>query len=417
MNNKFLFFSFVLLLLSLPISVSADEEINDDSFSEIQIQEAIETSSNITDVPDINARHSVVIDRKSKQILYGKKETEKCKMASTTKIMTAIVVLENSNLSDIVTISKKSANIGGSRLGLSTNDKITVENLLYGLLLCSGNDAAVALAEHVGGSVEGFADLMNKKVLELNLCATNFVTPHGLDNDDHYTNAYELAIITDYALQNQIFKKIVGTKNYTIILNGYPKNISNTNELLGNLSGVYGVKTGFTNGANRCLVTCCKRADLDIICVVLGCDTKKFRTQDSIKLINYIFNNYLVVNIENIIDNNFNTWKMLHTNSFTVNKGIYQILDMNLNKKSLPYSFMAIKKSDLDNISTNITINSYLKAPIFTNDIIGNLSFSINNTSYFTINIVSSLDVPKKNTFFYFFHIFCNYSNYFKSGI
>ena len=121
-----------------------------------------------------------------------------------------------------------------------------------------GNDAAVALAEHVAGSVPEFANIMNKKVEELNLKDTHFVTPHGLDEEEHYTTAYELAKIADYALNIEEIEKIVKTKTYTVSINGYSKNITNTNELLGYLEGVYGVKTGFTNGANRCLVTSVK---------------------------------------------------------------------------------------------------------------------------------------------------------------
>ena len=111
--------------------------------------------------------------------------------------------------------------------------------------------------------------MMNSKAKELGLKNTNFESPHGLDSDEHYTTAYELAILSDYALKNKTFSQIVGTKNYTVTINGYPKTLSNTNELLGNLNGVYGIKTGFTNGANRCLVTSCKRNEMDIICVVL----------------------------------------------------------------------------------------------------------------------------------------------------
>ena len=188
---------------------------------------------------------------------------------STTKIMTATIIIENCDLSQSVTVSKKAASTGGSRLGLKTNDKITIKDLLYGLLLCSGNDAAVALAETAGGDIQGFSKLMNNKAKALGLKNTNFESPHGLDSDGHYTTAYELAILSDYALKNKTFLEIVGTKNYTVTINGYPKTLSNTNELLGNLNGIYGVKTGFTNGANRCLVTSCKRNDMDIICVVL----------------------------------------------------------------------------------------------------------------------------------------------------
>ncbi len=200
---------------------------------------------------------------------------------------------------------KNQLGTGGSRLGLSTNDKITVENLLYGLMMVSGNDAAVALAEFIGGDIDNFASLMNEKAKILGLTSTHFTSPHGLDNDEHYTSAYDLAILTDYALQNKTFSKIVKTQNYTVYINNQPKQLNNTNELLGYLDGVYGVKTGFTNGANRCLVTACKRSDLDIICIVLGCDTKKDRTKDSINLINYVFDNFSMINIKNLIQKEF----------------------------------------------------------------------------------------------------------------
>ena len=167
--------------------------------------------------------------------------------------------------------------------------------------MVSGNDAAVALAEYVGNDLDGFSLLMNSKAKELNLLSTHFVSPHGLDHENHYTTAYELAKLTDYALQNEVFSKIVNTDTYTININNSPKNLHNTNELLGYIDGVYGVKTGFTNGANRCLVSACKRNNIDVISIVLGCDTKKDRTLDSINLINYTFENYESVNIKEII--------------------------------------------------------------------------------------------------------------------
>ena len=139
---------------------------------------------------------------------------------------------------------------------------------------------------------------MNDKAKQLGLTSTHFVTPHGLDNYEHYTTAYELALLTDYALKNKTFSNIVGTKSHTIQINNSYKSLSNTNELLGNFEGVYGVKTGFTNGANRCLVTAVKRNNLDLICRVLGADTKKDRTQDSIKLIEYAYKNFELINIK-----------------------------------------------------------------------------------------------------------------------
>lgn len=397
----FIFFSIILFILVVPTSGFSDDLLIDD-YLEFENNYLFNVSAPIDGIPDINARRAIVIDRCSNQILFGKNETEKCKMASTTKIMTCLIVLENSSLEDIVKISLKAASTGGSRLGLSTNDTITVKDLLYGLMLCSGNDAAVALAEYISGSVEDFSKLMNEKALNLGLSSTHFVTPHGLDDDGHYTTAYDLAILTNYALKNSIFSKIVSTKNYTIKINGYLKNISNTNELLNSFDGVYGVKTGFTNGANRCLVTACKRGNLDIICVVLGCDTKKDRTQDSIKLIDYAFKNFTLVNIENILDKDFESWYLLHANSFTINKGISQILNLRLDKSALPYSYIAIKNSNITKIESKISFSSYIEAPVFSGTKIGNLSLAIDGRELFTLDITNSNKIPKKNIMFYF---------------
>lgn len=357
----------------------------------------------------INARSYVVLDRKSKKVLIGENEYTKAKMASTTKIMTATIILENCNLDDIVTISKKSANTGGSRLGLKTNDKISVLNLLYGLLLCSGNDAAVALAEYCSGSIPEFCNLMNQKAIELGLTNSHFETPHGLDSDGHYTTAYELALITDYALKNSTFVKIVNTKNHTIQINNYPKNLSNTNELLGVLDGVYGVKTGFTNGANRCLVTACKRNDMDLICIVLGCDTKKFRGQDSTKLINYCFDNFEYVNIRNLLTHKLNDWKNDNKNYFNIIKGVFTKLDIKFSDPSS--DVIPIKKDEINNINVRFSINKNLAAPITVDNIIGNYEiFSSTNTIY-SGDIISNNAIDKKNIKYYLFDFLKNYSN------
>lgn len=357
----------------------------------------------------INARSYVVLDRKSKKVLIGKNEYTKAKMASTTKIMTATIILENCNLDDIVTISKKSANTGGSRLGLKTNDKISVLNLLYGLLLCSGNDAAVALAEYCSGSIPEFCNLMNQKAIELGLTNSHFETPHGLDSDGHYTTAYELSLITDYALKNSTFVKIVNTKNHTIKINNYPKNLSNTNELLGVLDGVYGVKTGFTNGANRCLVTACKRNDMDLICIVLGCDTKKFRGQDSTKLINYCFDNFEYVNIRNLLTHKLNDWKNDNKNYFNIIKGVSTKLDIKFSDPSS--DVIPIKKDEINNINIRFSINKNLAAPITVDNIIGNYEiFSSTNTIY-SGDIISNNAIDKKNIKYYLFDFLKNYSN------
>lgn len=194
----------------------------------------LESSSLASQEPVLNSKHAIVIERTSNRILYGKNEFEKTPMASTTKIATALVVLEKeNNLNKLVSVSKKASSIHGSKVGLQQNAKITILDLLYGLMLCSGNDAAICLAENISGSVENFVYEMNLLASKLGLTNTNFTSPHGLDDENHFTTAYDLAMLTNYALSNNTFKKLVKTSSATIYINASPKNIRNTNELLG----------------------------------------------------------------------------------------------------------------------------------------------------------------------------------------
>ena len=409
----FIFFSIVFLSSHIFADDIYPLEDNFDISEILNDIETIETDSQISQLPTINSRAYVVIDRKSNTVLIGKNENQRKKMASTTKIMTALIVIENANLSDTVEISKKAANTGGSRLGLKTGDKITVLDLLYGLMMRSGNDAAVALAEYVAGSISNFADIMNNKTKELNLSNTHFVTPHGLDEDEHYTTAYELALLSNYAMNNEVFAKIVGTKNYTITLNGYPKTLINTNELLGVLNGVYGIKTGFTNGANRCLVTCCKRGEMDIICVVLGADTKKFRTTDSIKLIEYSFNSFTYVDVKELIHNYFEIWKEENENNFVILKGKSHYLD--LNYEALPYDKIPIRSDLVHKLKVSIQYTSILNSPIYKGTSIGTLTLELENTTIYSGNIYVTSDIEKKNIIDYLQYFYTNFSKIFNT--
>ena len=395
--------TFFIIYLFFPLHCFSSEidVSNEYNFSNLEVATTVLTT------PLLNSKAAIVLEKSTGAILFGKNENDIKKMASTTKIMTAIVVLENTeNLSQTVTISKKAASIGGSRLGLSFNSQITVKDLLYGLLLCSGNDCAIALAEFISGSVENFSNLMNEKALLLGLTSTNFVTPHGLDNENHYTTAYELALLTKYALENTMFSKIVSTINYSVTINGTSKNINNTNELLGQLNGVYGVKTGFTNGANRCLVTACKRDDLDIICIVLGADTKSFRTQDSIKLIEYVFSTFEMVDINSIIQKDFDKWQS--QSSFLINKGIHNEVQTNL--ELLPFSKYPVKKTDKNNIYTNISCTYVLNAPLLSQTSLGILDCYINNLKICSLNIYSTNSILKKSTLSYLSEFIKDYS-------
>lgn len=387
-----IFLSLIIFILSFNYIVFADDKNEEilDNFSSL-----VEVSSDTAQEPIINSRSAIIYDRTSGSVLFGKNENEKRKMASTTKIMTAIIVIENSRLDDIITVSSKAAGTGGSRLGLHKDDKISIRDLLYGLLLCSGNDAAVALAEYVGGSLTEFATLMNNKCNSLGLVSTHFVTPHGLDDDSHYTTAYELAVITNYALKNQTFYNYVGTKNYTVSINGRAKNLSNTNELLGNLNGVYGVKTGFTNGANRCLVTAVKRDNMDLICIVLGADTKKDRTRDSVQLIEYAFKNFKMVNIHEKITTEFENWKLCNSSSFTVKKGISN--DVNVILNDLPYDFFPVNCNHLNDISIYIYCKTIFDAPLPANTSIGYLTVSVHDKNVLSLDIFNSNAISQKN--------------------
>lgn len=377
-----------------------DDEEDYDILQELNENYINEVSKNIETEPVTNSRKCIIYDRTSKTVLYGKNENVKGAMASTTKIMTATVILENADITEEIEISAKAGGTGGSRLGLKKGDKITINDLLYGLMLRSGNDAAVALAEHVGGSIEGFAEMMNKKAEELGLKNTHFVTPHGLDNSEHYTTAYELAKLTDYALQNEKFATIVGTKTTTIYVNGSPRQIANTNELLGTLNGVIGVKTGFTNNAGRCLVTEAKRDDMDIITVVLGADTKKYRTQDSIKLIEYSFSNFKMVNIKEKIIDEFNEWKNINANRIEIIKG--HDCNLGLALGGMAIEKIPLKDSEIDKIEYDINTLTIMKAPIEKWSKIGTIKVKLNGKIIESIDIINTNPIYKKTWIDYF---------------
>lgn len=378
----------IFTILAFPTYADDSNELEEVIIEENERNE-IETAASSKTKPTINSRRYAIFDRASGRCIYGKDENKQTAMASTTKIMSIIIVVEKCNLNNTVTITEKAARTGGSRLGLHTDDKITVIDLLYGLMLRSGNDAAVALALHTAGSVEEFAKLMNQKAEELGLSNTHFVTPHGLDNPDHYTTAYELAKITDYALKNETIAKIVKTKTTTIYINGNPMQINNTNELLVNVEGVYGVKTGFTNNAGRCLVTSVKRGDMDLIIVVLGADTRKDRASDSMKLIEYAYERFYTVNIEEMVCREFEMWKQINQNRIYVYKAV--------NSLELRLEDIKIKSLATDEEPTiEISAVSHLEAPVLKNERIGTINVRVNNELIEEIEIKADKEVKKR---------------------
>ena len=244
---------------------------------------------------------------------------------------------------------------------------------------------------------------MNKKAKELNLKHTHFITPHGLDEEGHYTTAHELALIADYALNIEKIAEVVSTKVHNVNINGNTKTITNTNELLGYLNGVNGVKTGFTNGAGRCLVTSVERDGFNIITVVLGADTKKIRTKDSISLIEYIYKNYELINLEELVNREFKNWQKIKLHRITINKGKSKNLEVGLD--NLQYTLYPVKKEEISNIKASINSINYLEAPVERNTKIGEIRVENGKENICNIDIITKNRIDKKSTGDYFIEL------------
>lgn len=238
-----------------------------------------------------SAQSAIVMERTSKRVLYDKNCNEHLPVASTTKIVTALTTLNNANLDDIVEIPAEACGIEGSSIYLRAGEHLTVRELLYGLMLRSGNDAAVALALHTAGSINKFADMMNETAAKLGLKDCHFVNPHGLHDDDHYCSANDLAVITCEALNNPDFCEIVSAKSYRIANEGYDYDrvLVNKNKLLSNCDGADGVKTGYTKKAGRCFVGSATRNGMQVVVVVLNCGPMFEETES---MLDAAFENY-----------------------------------------------------------------------------------------------------------------------------
>lgn len=396
----------ILIVFSFTYSAFCFENETDEDYEISSLLTTLETSTSPSKEPETNSTHIISIERISGRILFEKDAYTKTPMASTTKILTCIIALENCNLEELVPISSKAASTSGSILGITQNTQMTMRDLLYGLMLRSGNDCAVAIAEYIGKDTNNFSNIMNENAKRIGLINSHFVTPHGLDDPNHYTTAYELAILTNYALKNETFLKIVNTKSTTVNCGSTIKTISNTNEILGNYEGVYGVKTGFTFGAGRCLVTACKKNNLDVIVVVLGADTKKMRTSDSIKVLNYIYSNYENYNIQDIINQNFNIFKHHFENNVKIEKTtdnatLEIILPNNTN--------FPMQKNEFANITCQIYSPNKFEAPISANTKIGQLSIKLENEVLLNLDINLVNKISQKTWKNYYLEIFQNF--------
>jgi len=239
-------------------------------------------------LPQVGAEAAVLMVADTKQVLFAKKPDGLMYPASTTKIMTLITALENGDQNQIVTVSPHAAACEESRLGLKAGDQLTLSNAMNGMMLISGNDAAEAIAENVAGSIPQFVKLMNANAEKIGAVNTHFSNPHGLpDPYNHYSTAYDLALITNYALKNPDFAKIVSTKEYDVtFLNDTTIHVENIDRMLRTYPGATGVKTGYTHDAGPCLVSSAKRGGVQLIAVLLNDDQ---RWSDATKLLNYGF--------------------------------------------------------------------------------------------------------------------------------
>ncbi|MDR0897436.1 MAG: D-alanyl-D-alanine carboxypeptidase [Oscillospiraceae bacterium] len=219
------------------------------------------------------ARAAYLLELKTGRVLYAFNETEPLPMASTTKVMTALLALENGDLNAHVTADETAYGAPGTSIYLGLGESLTLEQMLYGLMLASGNDAALAIAEHIGGSIEGFCQMMNERAVQLGASDTHFVNPNGLPADGHHTTARDLALIAAAAMENPMFREIVATERASIPWEGrdYMRVLRNKNALLSDYEGATGVKTGFTRAAGRCLVFGARRGDMEVVGVVLNC--------------------------------------------------------------------------------------------------------------------------------------------------
>ena len=275
---------------------------------------------------DRASRGAVLIEWTTKKILYDDGASNRTFPASTTKILTALVVLENLELSQKISIPRDAVGVEGSSLYLKEGEVLTVEDLLYGMMLRSGNDAATALALAVSGNLVDFARKMNEKALEIGATSSNFVNPHGLHHKDHYTTAYDLALITAEAMKHPYFCKIIMSQRARIGEDDSFRIIANKNKMLKLYEGANGVKTGFTKNSGRCLVSSAKRNGMQLIAVVLNHGDM---WGDSMSILDYGFDNYEMVDVE-----------MLHLYGDYGRKALSEILDdksmSNLKKYPVP---------------------------------------------------------------------------------
>ena len=323
-----------------------------------------------------------VIEAESGRVLFEKNKDKKVPMASTTKIMTAITAIENcENLDEKFEISPKAVGVEGTSLYLRKGDVYSTRDLLYALMLISGNDASVAIAEHVAGSTSEFVTLMNELAKKIGANSTHFANTHGLDADGHYTTAYDLALITAYALNNDTFREIVSTKNTKITnSNGENRYLKNKNKLLFTLDGCIGVKTGFTNDAGRCLVSAIERNGMRLVCVVLNCGPM---FEESATLLNECANRFKKVDITSLYNYN---------NEVEIFDGREKLAKLYTKEKF----FYPLTDKEVESLEIVYTLPKFIEAPLSKDSEVGKIEVFLNKGLLFSEKVYTIEEVKSK---------------------
>lgn len=329
----------------------------------------------------ISAKGYVLIEATTGRVLAGENIDKQLPMASTTKIMTALITLEQQNLYEDFVVDEKAIKVEGTSMGLRAGDKASLFALANGMLLSSGNDAANAAAVKIGGSIEKFAVLMNKRAKELSMNNTNFVTPSGLNDDNHYSTAYDMALLARNAIQNPTFLSICRKTSARVTFGNppYRRMLSNHNRLLKEYEGCIGVKTGFTKKAGRCLVSAAERDGVTLICVTLGAadDWNVHK-----KLFDYGFNNIEKTPIEAKIDQL----------SINVVGGVKKYASVKAHTKVTA----PITQADVSKLTQKVYIDPFFYAPVKQGDVVGEIQHILNNSVVATTILVANEDVSQK---------------------
>lgn len=327
---------------------------------------------------------SIVMEVSTNRVLSGENIDARLPMASTTKVMTALVVVENCRLDEIVTVSKQAVGVEGSSIYLKAGEKLTVKELLYGLMLRSGNDAATALSIHTGKTLEGFVEMMNKKAQSLDLKNSHFCNPHGLHNAGHFTSAYDLAYISASAMRNAAFVEIVGTKNITVGEGESVRFFHNKNKLLSGYNGATGIKTGFTKKAGRCFVGSSKRDGMELVCVVLNCGPM---FEESMRLMDNAYREFEMMKVLDSHD---------IIAEIPVNKGVVSAAVCSTNEDI----YIPMKKDGSERCHIKVNAQKRLNAPVSKGDKTGNIEIFVNDCLLFSKNVYSIGDINRKGAGF-----------------